>query len=208
MKMVKIKAIIFDIGGVLSPKEGKVEPYSFIAKKYGITKEDLERVFYTYFEDYHFNKKLSQYKFWKKTLQELNKNVSDEEIEETIELFNKNMITSPSKKMINLLKSLSEKYYLLLLSNSVRDMDKQIFSSSYIRYFDRMGLSHFNSKKKPLPESYLDIIKGLDLLPEECLFIDDKKINIEGAEKVGMRGIVYTSLSQLIDELKILKIFI
>ena len=40
-----------------------------------------------------------------------------------------------------------------------------------------------------------------ELNPEECLFIDDLKENIEGARATGMDGIVFESIEQLQSEL-------
>jgi FMN phosphatase YigB (HAD superfamily) len=41
----------------------------------------------------------------------------------------------------------------------------------------------------------------LNLPAEECVFTDDKKINVEAAEKLGMHGIVFQSPEQLRKEL-------
>jgi FMN phosphatase YigB (HAD superfamily) len=41
----------------------------------------------------------------------------------------------------------------------------------------------------------------LNLPAEECVFTDDKKINVEAAEKLGMHGIVFQSPEQLKKEL-------
>lgn len=199
---MSIKLIIFDVGGVMSSEKRKMDPFLHVAQKYGIDREKLDVIFYKYFNDYHFNKTLSQYNFWKCVLGELNKNVFEEEIEETIKLFNENVLCDASKNVLMLLKTLSHKYKLVLLSNSFRDMDKAIFSSNYIKYFDRICLTHLNSKKKPLEEAYLESIEGFGFKPEECLLVDDKLRNVHGAEKVGMKGIVYTTFADLMIELK------
>ena len=50
---------------------------------------------------------------------------------------------------------------------------------------------------KPGPEIYRRLFAKFDLLPEECIFVDDKAPNIEGAENVGMRGILFKNAAQL-----------
>jgi HAD superfamily hydrolase (TIGR01509 family) len=196
------KLIIFDIGGVLSPGENSEDPFVIICSKYKISRDEFDKIFYKYFNDYHFNRTLSQYNFWKNVLTELNQKISDREIEEIINLFNNNVLSDVSTKMLKLLKDLCCKYKLVLLSNSFRDMDKSIFSSNYIRYFDRICLTHLNSKKKPLKEAYLESIFGFNVKPGECLIIDDKLRNIDGAKEAGIDGILFKDFENLIKELK------
>lgn len=45
---------------------------------------------------------------------------------------------------------------------------------------------------KPEPEIYQALLKRYDLIPSECLFIDDKLENIEGARLQGMQGVQCT----------------
>lgn len=45
---------------------------------------------------------------------------------------------------------------------------------------------------KPDPRFYEYLFAAYDLKPEECFFIDDKPINIEAAQSLGMDGIVFT----------------
>lgn len=63
--------------------------------------------------------------------------------------------------------------------------------------------------RKPFPEIYLLTAEKLGLKPEQCVFIDDLEANIEGAKKVGMKGIRVvlgdseTAIKELQDLLKI-----
>lgn len=45
--------------------------------------------------------------------------------------------------------------------------------------------------KKPDAEIYKLVAKKLNVLPKECVFIDDNELNTIGSEKVGMIGVVY-----------------
>ena len=203
---MKIKLIIFDLGGVLTLPDEKESPFIKISKRYGIQEKEFDKFFYKYFEDYHFKRTLSQFNFWKKTLKEINKEVSEEEIHEIINLFNNEVLGRFNPDMINLLKKLSRDYKLALLSNSSREMDKIIFSSEWIRYFDRIALSHINSNKKPNKEAFLQIIEAFGFSPEEVLFIDDKEKNILGAKKLGIKTILFKDYKHLSSRLKNLEI--
>ncbi|EJW90507.1 haloacid dehalogenase-like hydrolase [gut metagenome] len=44
---------------------------------------------------------------------------------------------------------------------------------------------------KPEPEIYQCLFDRFGLQPEECIFTDDKAVNIEGGERLGMSGIVF-----------------
>lgn len=48
---------------------------------------------------------------------------------------------------------------------------------------------------KPDPEIYLTLCRKYSLLPEDCIFIDDREENVRGAVNVGMKGIHYTGQS-------------
>lgn len=50
---------------------------------------------------------------------------------------------------------------------------------------------------KPEREIYELFLKKFGVLPEECLFIDDRAENIEGARRVGMHGIVFENMEQV-----------
>lgn len=187
--------------------EGKfTSNFEDIGRKYGTDGEAVQQAFYKYFDDYHFNKTLSQYNFWKSVLSELTSEVSEEEVNYVYDLFNHKMLTKLNEGMLDLIKTLSPHYKLVLLSNSFRDMDKLIFSSEFIKYFDRICLSHLNSYKKPNKKAFLPLFEDFDVDPNECLFIDDQLRHVEGAQKLGVKGIVYKNTENLIKELKKLKI--
>ena len=44
---------------------------------------------------------------------------------------------------------------------------------------------------KPDIRIYQTFLKEYGLDPGECLFIDDRKNNVEGAETVGMKGMIF-----------------
>ncbi len=45
---------------------------------------------------------------------------------------------------------------------------------------------------KPEPEIYRCVCERFGLKPEECLFTDDKPVNVEGAKAIGMNAVVFT----------------
>lgn len=55
---------------------------------------------------------------------------------------------------------------------------------------------------KPEPAIYQRLFDKFDLKPEECLFADDKPVNIEGARRMGMPGILFKDALQYEKELR------
>lgn len=56
--------------------------------------------------------------------------------------------------------------------------------------------------KKPHKEAYEKFLHAFNLQRHHVIFIDDKQINIEGAQKVGINGIHFTSATELEHTLK------
>ena len=62
-------------------------------------------------------------------------------------------------------------------------------------------ISYEIKKLKPYPEIYQHLLQKYNLIPEECLFFDDRAENTEGARKQGIHAITVTSRQFLIEEL-------
>tara|TARA_Y100000034_G_C6907887_1_gene421901 strand:+ start:4737 stop:5393 length:657 start_codon:yes stop_codon:yes gene_type:complete len=103
------------------------------------------------------------------------------------------LTTKASKGTINLVKKLKNNgYKCFILSNSTPEIFKgNRERHSYFNYFDNIYLSFRTGFRKPEPGAYASILKDNNLKPEECVFIDDKPENLEGAEALGIDSIYY-----------------
>ena len=97
-------------------------------------------------------------------------------------------------------KELNDKYKIGLLSN-IGSEPRQVNVVDSLTFFDDKVLSFEVSLVKPDPEIYRLAAKRLGVRPEECVFVDDKTINVEAAESVGMKGIVYNDHADFMAEL-------
>lgn len=61
----------------------------------------------------------------------------------------------------------------------------------FFEQFDHTFFSYQMGLVKPSEASYLRVCSSLSASPKDCVFIDDKPENIEGALNVGMKGIVF-----------------
>ena len=88
------------------------------------------------------------------------------------------MFTNQNKTISDMI---AEKYGL----NEVFDA---IFSSGEIKI------------AKPATEAFEAVLGKLGVKPENFVFVDDAKANVEGAKQIGARGVVFESLEQLTAE--------
>lgn len=77
---------------------------------------------------------------------------------------------------------------------------------SFLDIFQDIVVSGEERLIKPDPAIYLRLLHKHQLNPAECVFIDDSKANILGAEQVGMQGIHFHSAEQLQQELQQLRL--
>ena len=76
----------------------------------------------------------------------------------------------------------------------------------FIPYTDGGILSYEVKLIKPEREIYEMLLSRYDLKAEECVFVDDRKRNCEGAEKVGIKAILFENKEQVENELALLGI--
>ncbi|MFA5870898.1 MAG: HAD-IA family hydrolase [Candidatus Paceibacterota bacterium] len=77
---------------------------------------------------------------------------------------------------------------------------------NFAEYFDIFINSSEEHLDKPSPEIFLFACEKMHVKPDESVFIDDSQINVEGAERVGMKGIQYKGYADLITQLTMLGI--
>jgi epoxide hydrolase-like predicted phosphatase len=67
--------------------------------------------------------------------------------------------------------------------------------------FDVVIISAEVGLHKPQPEIYRLAAERLGVEPEDCIFVDDLRENIEGAEAVGMTGVLHREVGETIARL-------
>ncbi len=73
---------------------------------------------------------------------------------------------------------------------------------AFFRRFRDIVVSGEEKLLKPDPALYYRALHRFGLQPREALFVDDRQINVEGAEAVGMRAILFTTAEELGRELE------
>ncbi len=98
----------------------------------------------------------------------------------------------------------SKKYLLATLNNESLDLNQYRIERFGLRkYFDVFFSSCFLGVKKPDEAIYRLALRMTQRSPEECLFIDDRELNLECARNgVGMRTLHFQGPAQLRRELR------
>ena len=104
---------------------------------------------------------------------------------------------------VPLMDSLKEKgygiYFLSNMSEHVKASNRAAFD--FVSHMDGGVWSCDVHTIKPDTDIYKILFEKYGLVPEECIFIDDHKENIDVAKKLGMKGIVFRDHDQLIADL-------
>lgn len=193
-----IKNIIFDLGKVLI----NFKPEEFVNKN--IKEEYREKFFNVVFKGQEWadlDRGVLEYndaiKIFSEKIPECSleiKKIFDNYILDVLE---------PIEKNIEIMKSLKGKYKLYVLSNFHYPAFDYIFKNwEFFKYFDGKIVSGHCKLLKPEKEIYKLLCSTYSLKPDECVFIDDTKVNIEAAEKFGIKGIHLTDINILEEKLK------
>lgn len=83
-------------------------------------------------------------------------------------------------------------YGIYVLSNACSSFYSYFPRFAAVSYFDGVMVSSDVHMIKPEVEIYKLFLQTYDLTPEECLFIDDRPENIEGAQIANINGFIFT----------------
>lgn len=94
-------------------------------------------------------------------------------------------------------------YRCLYLSNYSEQGHRECAEAlDFLPYMDGGILSYQEKIIKPMPEIYQLLIDRYDLVPQECVFMDDTVCNLEAAEKFGIHTIHFKNKAQAVLELR------
>ncbi len=99
--------------------------------------------------------------------------------------------------------SLRSRYRTGILSNSfVGARERECFAYGFDVLCDTVVYSHEEGLKKPDPRFYRIVSERLGVEAHEALFLDDVPAWVEGARDIGMRAVTYLNNQQAIAELE------
>src|SRR3989344_321661 len=187
-----IKAIIFDLGGVIE----LVDFNGFFEEIASISNKSIEKVKEI---ENPLRKKLDlgqislkEYFTLVKTNLKLNLTLNS-----YIQILEKNIKTNADLiNYINL--NLKQKFKLYLFSNNSDLFVNKKKRAEFKKYFVNQFYSYEIKLSKPNPQAYKFVLDDLKFKANECIFIDDKDSNLEPAKSLGMKTFKFISTKQLI----------
>jgi putative hydrolase of the HAD superfamily len=190
--MLKPRAVIFDFGGVLCfhPSE---ERFARIAALFGISTLELLQIFWANRLPYDAGA-LDARAYWRYVAETAGL-VFDEAQLPVLTRYEVELWDDFDERILGWAARLqAEGVRTAILSNLPRSIGDALRATpGFLDPFDHVTFSYELGITKPDPAIYRDALRGVDVAPEEALFLDDKLENIEGARAVGLLGELYTT---------------
>lgn len=190
-----IKTLIFDFAGVITTTALFPRVAEVFGNKSGIGKEAFYKILKSKEKEYLIGECTTE-DFWKGVCQD--SDISYDEFVNEISWYKLN------DEVLNLLRRLKDKYELVLLSDNYDALFKAISNDKKLQgIFDYSFYSHQLHMVKMYDEEKIFnyVLKTINADPENCVFIDDKEINLTPAKKLGIHTILFKNIMQLKKEL-------
>ena len=202
-----IKAIIFDLGGVII----ELDYSNFYNKIITLSPSENPRTrtmleFFRQSDLYHQGK-MSDEEFYQLACNLLQVCMLNQS--EFYNAFN-SIVSHPIPEAIDMLKKLNElnEYKLIAMSNVNASHWDYILRKNwdFLDYFDELILSHEVKITKPNPKIFKYAIRKAKCKPKEIVFVDDGSNNVRSAKKLGIIGIHFINIEKLIKDFEKLNI--
>ncbi len=202
--MPKISTLFWDVGGVLLTNGWDHHLRRRAAEKFGLDWDEFERRHVSSARDFETGRlSLDDY---------LQRTVFHDSRSFDVDAYKQFMFeSSTALPGIEILKQLvaSGSYLLGMLNNESLELNNDRIAKFGLRdYFDVFFSSCYVGYWKPDPEIYRLALNVTQREPAECVFIDDRALNVEAARQLGICGIQYQSPLQLSEELAALGVHV
>lgn len=193
-----IRAVIFDLGGVLVRTEDR-QPRRLLAERLGLSYEAIDELVFTNASGRQATVgELTTHQHWLSVMTALG--LPEQEMRDFQAAFwgGDRLDT----ELVDLLRTLRGRYTTALLSNAWDNL-RQVLTDHWriADAFDELIISAEVGLAKPDPRIYRLALERLAVLPHEAVFVDDVQENIAAAQAVGLLGIRFTSSRQAQDDL-------
>lgn len=196
-----IRWILFDVSGVIVPLILR-NPQGYTVGSRHFNPEELE--------GFYFTKELNHYMLGTLSHEQLIGNyIKRKKLDISVEEFNEviKMDIIPMEGMAQLIGNLSNKYKIALATNDGNLISKyKIEKSGALPYLSKVIASYRIRELKPHSAFYRKTLALIEAKPEECIFIDDTQQNVDAANSIGMKGIVFKNTLLLEKELHALQL--
>jgi epoxide hydrolase-like predicted phosphatase len=195
--------LIFDFGNVVAFFDFQ-KAYSVLESRSGLTREVLA----SRLRDNGFHALMERYESGGMGSSEFSREVCelggvDLSHEEFVTAWNS--IFTLNEPIAELVRMLKARGYRLLLGSNTNELHADHFLREYaetMAHFDHLVLSYQVGHIKPSVEFYRACARLAEVEPSECIFIDDRPENVEGARQAGLTAILFDHVDGLLPELR------
>jgi epoxide hydrolase-like predicted phosphatase len=196
---MSIRAVIFDLGGVLVRTEDRTSRTK-LAARLGLTYDELSALVFDSQSAHQAEKgEITTEEHWDEVRKTLG--LSKEEYPQVpLEFWGGDTL---DQGLVNYLRNLRPQYKTALLSNAW-DVLRQMIEEDWKidDAFDQIVISAEVGLVKPDRLIYERVLSDLEVKPAEAVFVDDFPENVAGAKAVGLEAIRFTSPEQAIRDLE------
>ena len=112
-------------------------------------------------------------------------------------------LSKPKPEVLEFARGLAGKYLMASINNESREMNEyRIKQFGLSQMFDLFVSSCYVGMRKPDEKIYRVALDMIQKTPDECCFIDDRPVNIDGAATVSMRTVLMRDPAQLKKDLQ------
>jgi epoxide hydrolase-like predicted phosphatase len=193
-----IKAVFFDLGGVIVRTEFQA-PRQQLADRLGMDYEDLSRIVFDSDSGLRASMgEITSDEHWVSIIQRLKRPASEVPLIRE-EFFAGDIV---DRTLIEYIRTLRGSYKTGLISNAWSDLRDFVVREKFDDAFDKMIISAEVGAVKPEPKIFQIALEQFGVKPNEAVFVDDFYINIEGCEKIGIKGIHFKDAESTLQQLK------
>jgi glucose-1-phosphatase len=197
---MKIKALIFDLGGVVfdCSFDKAFESWSIVM---GRETDEIKRLFKfsDSFEKFERND-ITPQQFINNISRQLNYKFDEAAFEKGWNAIYMDNICNIG----DILAELKKHYRLVALTNT-NQIHAKVWVKKYsstLQHFEKVFSSHEIRARKPEAKAFQIVLDYLNLSPKQAVFLDDKEEYIDGAKQMGINTILVVSYNQMIQNLK------
>jgi putative hydrolase of the HAD superfamily len=196
-----LRAVIFDYGMVIS---GPPDPEARqgLIEVIGVDPETFEASYWQHREPFDSGE-VNGPGFWQRVAGDVSVVLSEQQMARLLQL-DARMWMKINERVLEWARQLRAAGMKIAILSNIGDTQVTAMREEFgwLAEFDHNTWSYELRTTKPEAPIYLHTLEKLGVEPQQALFLDDRIVNVRGAEAVGMQAILFTTLEQLALDLK------
>jgi len=192
---------IFDYGGVLAYHQTDADQVR-LADIAAIPRDLFSNLYWDTRLDYDKGS-VTAAEYWGNIARGAGKTLSAAVIEEIVDADNRSWMQFDDEMWNWIAELRAAGKRVAMLSNMPRDLGEALGSQTdRLRVFDHVTVSYDVRSVKPEPAIYQHCLAGIGTAPERTIFLDDRIVNVQGAEALGIGAIEFLNRDDVLSRLR------